>query len=206
MKPLSCLFKLSLSLLLMGIALSAHAEGVNRQKSRIAAPEQPRLPWQAPALEQVKLHNFELGMFAGYGVGSSFECANEKCKKFEDNELDGFLWGGYANYMVRPNSQFTAGVEIDAMRLHAESAVAEWLMSLRARGGYYVTPNLMAYGTGGVAMESEKQSLGWVGGAGLETNPTGNTTVRVEYLHYEFDAQNVDASVDVVKASLGWKF
>lgn len=193
--------------MLLAAVTGADAEGIGRQK----APKSSSaiaLPWDqpVPVAQDVKLHNFEAGVFGGWAFGAEkvLECEEDYRCKFD---LEGFAWGGYANYMLRPSAQIAAGVEIDAMRLEAEQGFADWLLSLRSRGGFYVTPTTMVYGTGGVAWEPENNETGWVAGAGIELNPTKNTAVRAEWLHYEFeDAVGLEPRFEVLKASIGFKF
>jgi outer membrane immunogenic protein len=103
---------------------------------------------------------------------------------------------GTANLPVAP-STFSQTVKIDE------------LASVRARLGWEVTPSLLAYGTGGIAlghMQSSFQTsapianggshniaenngaaeFGWVAGAGLEYNVLDHWMLRAEYLHYDF--------------------
>lgn len=184
------------------MTVGAMAEGM-RNKSRIAAPVQ--LPWEVPATPAgVKFHNFEAGVFLGWGLGE----ADQDCKYCPSSfDFEGLTWGGYVGYMARPNEQLAYGGELDLMRLQGEQAIADWLMSLRGRIGYYVMPNVMGYGTAGMALEPESMDVGVVVGGGVEYNATKNTSIRLEYLHYQFDSNGVaDLSQDVVKASFGWKF
>jgi opacity protein-like surface antigen len=82
------------------------------------------------------------------------------------------------------------------------------LASVRARLGYTVLPNLLAYGTAGlgwghtevgmtatevrrnvavdsVTVTSSASQFGWAAGAGLEYKLWGNFIARAEYLHYD---------------------
>ena len=92
------------------------------------------------------------------------------------------------------------------------SSKLDWVTSLRARFGYLVTPNVLAYATGGVAWakfdytanasavllglsavtaQSATQA-GYAVGGGLEWAITNNWLLRGEYLFYRFDnAPNV---------------
>ncbi len=85
------------------------------------------------------------------------------------------------------------------------SSKLDWVTSLRARFGYLVTPNVLAYATGGVAWAkldyaasaigflysatttpSDTQA-GYAVGGGLEWAITSNWLLRAEYLFYRFD-------------------
>ncbi len=86
------------------------------------------------------------------------------------------------------------------------SSTLRWISSLRGRVGYLVTPNILAYATGGVAWArfdttgfstntgADTNSLlfsdtriGFVAGAGLEWAMTTHWLVRTEYLFYHFN-------------------
>jgi outer membrane immunogenic protein len=84
----------------------------------------------------------------------------------------------------------------------------DWVSSLRARLGYLVIPNLMAYGTaggawgkidyiasnsGGVVPYATSTAFshaqgGWVAGGGLEWMIASDWMLRGEYLYYSFDS------------------
>jgi outer membrane immunogenic protein len=86
------------------------------------------------------------------------------------------------------------------------SRSTDWLASLRGRLGYSVVPNMLVYGTGGVAWahssyaaldafnngtsfsaSASDERSGWVAGGGIDWAPWSNNWVfRVEYLHYQF--------------------
>jgi outer membrane immunogenic protein len=85
------------------------------------------------------------------------------------------------------------------------SSTLQWMSSLRGRVGYLVTPNIMAYATGGVAwgrfndggfstntgadtdtLSFSDTRIGYVAGAGLEWAMTSHWLVRTEYLFYHF--------------------
>jgi len=84
------------------------------------------------------------------------------------------------------------------------SSKLDWVTSLRARFGYLVTPNILAYATGGVAWANLDYSasavgflysattafsntqIGYAVGGGLEWAITTNWLLRAEYLFYDF--------------------
>jgi outer membrane immunogenic protein len=87
------------------------------------------------------------------------------------------------------------------------SSTLDWVSSLRARLGYLVLPNLMAYGTAGGAWGKVDYSAsnhgpgtyatstafsntqgGWVAGAGLEWMISPNWLLRGEYLYYSLNS------------------
>jgi outer membrane immunogenic protein len=108
------------------------------------------------------------------------------------------------------------------------------LASARARLGYLVLPNLLAYGTAGlgwghseitgtisvpndsVSASADANNFGWVAGGGLEYKLWEHVLVRGEYLHYDFakttysfplvGGVNATSTVDVVRGGLSYKF
>lgn len=107
------------------------------------------------------------------------------------------------------------------------------LASARARLGYLVLPNLLAYGTAGLgwghstltasitvpgvfsaSADANANNFGWVAGAGLEYKLWEHVLVRGEYLHYDFAKTtyslpvgvNAASTVDVVRGGLSYKF
>jgi outer membrane immunogenic protein len=109
------------------------------------------------------------------------------------------------------------------------SAKFDELATARARFGYLVLPDLLAYGTTGLgwghstvdetfsgfAAEGHANNFGWVAGAGLEYKLWSNFIARAEYLHYDFgkttynvglDIFNAKTSIDVVRGGLSYKF
>jgi outer membrane immunogenic protein len=88
------------------------------------------------------------------------------------------------------------------------SSTLDWVSSLRARLGYLVMPNLMAYGTAGGAWGKIDYAAsnnggaipyatstafsntqgGWVAGGGLEWMITNNWLLRGEYLYYSLNS------------------
>jgi opacity protein-like surface antigen len=168
-----------------------------------------------------------------------------------DARPKGGLVGGHAGH----NWQFgavVAGLEIDytAAKINASGQVGTFidvcegylpgvvtrsvkfdaLASARARLGYTVMPDLLAYGTVGpgwghsqvnVSMSFDgggtafANNFGWVGGGGLEYKLWEHVLVRAEYLHYDFAKTtystplaviNAASTVDVVRGGLSYKF
>ena len=93
----------------------------------------------------------------------------------------------------------------------------DWFGTLRGRLGAAITPDLLAYGTGGLAYgEIEHTGLiygsdgvtpgdvpniftsralraGWTAGAGIEARLAGNVTGKIEYLHMDFGFDKAQA-------------
>lgn len=110
------------------------------------------------------------------------------------------------------------------------------LATARARLGYLVLPNLLAYGTGGLAwghstlslsatnvpgigtgsIDANANNFGWAAGAGLEYKLWEHVLVRAEYLHYDFAATaysfpllispNASSKIDAVRGGVSYKF
>jgi outer membrane immunogenic protein len=148
--------------------------------------------------------------------------------------------GGFGGGHVGYNWQFgsvVAGVEgdFDGAALSYTDVdrfkhTTDELASARARLGYAVIPNLLAYGTGGFGWAHSKidsgpfaapgdsvSQPGWVAGAGLEYKIFGPLIARGEYLHYGLGSQSINAgsafgadtlkeSIDVVRGGLSYKF
>ncbi|RUY84230.1 porin family protein, partial [Mesorhizobium sp. M7A.F.Ca.CA.001.12.2.1] len=83
--------------------------------------------------------------------------------------------------------------------------------SLRARLGYAVTPEILLYGTGGLAGRSLKVEddvygsdratlLGWTAGLGTDIKLTDNVFGRVEYRYTDFGSKSFDG-IGKVKAT-----
>jgi outer membrane immunogenic protein len=179
---------------------------------------------------------FYLGAAGGYGFGST--SFNSPLSQFDNAKPKGGIYGGFAGY----NWQFgnvVAGVEVDMSGADLTTTSMDFnqktdeLGSGRARLGYSVLPNLLAYGTGGVGwghtsltttpatgldgVSSSQTQVGWVAGGGLEYKVWGPLIARGEYLHYGFGSNTfnfananalptVTESVDVVRGGLSYKF
>lgn len=92
----------------------------------------------------------------------------------------------------------------------------DFLSSARAKAGYLVLPNVLLYGTGGVAWghgsssftstfgnASESLSaVGWVAGAGIDWRVFDRWTVGVDYSHYDFGTVG-NAGTDLLVGSQG---
>jgi outer membrane immunogenic protein len=160
--------------------------------------------------------------------------------KYDDSFFNvkpsGGLFGGHAGYNWQYGSVVT-GVEVDFdgadikgsvpfnRGLSTETTKLDELATARARLGYLVLPNLLAYGTAGaawghievtdanaIASQTVASNLfGWTAGAGLEYKIWEHFVARAEYLHYDFAKQtlpidNVKPSVDAVRGGLSYKF
>jgi outer membrane immunogenic protein len=162
----------------------------------------------------------------------------------------GAVFGGHAGYNWQYGSVVT-GLELDfsgadiktsgvvgtfwdycreAYGDISRSVKFDELATARARLGYVVLPNLLAYGTAGAAWGHSEMTgsvqyfgsgtagtnnFGWVAGGGLEHKLWEHILVRVEYLYYDFAkttyvtpafTTTAATSLDVVRAGLSYKF
>jgi opacity protein-like surface antigen len=161
---------------------------------------------------------FYIGVHGGYGWGDStfpelFHGTTGLIGAAAKQE--GGLVGGHVGY----NWQYgpiVAGAELDLDGADIRGTITgltfktSELASVRARLGYAVFPNLLAYGTAGAgwqhanvsgpnlrspgtaAVTSGFDQLGWTAGAGLEYKLGNHWVARAEYLHYDFDSTLFD--------------
>jgi len=151
------------------------------------------------------------------------------------NKGSSFLGGLHAGYNYQFAPAWVAGLEGDWTSTHAKgsftapwvgtpagpvfpssgttmSSTLDWVSSIRGRFGYLVTPNILAYATGGVAwakfdyagsgscftfgcapgivynITPSSTQTGYTVGGGLEWAMTKNWLVRAEYLYYHFSS------------------
>ncbi len=162
---------------------------------------------------------FYIGINGGGGWGESKDNAGFSLK------TSGGLIGGQAGYNWQYGPVVT-GVEVDFDGADIDKTVTgggklkiDELATARARLGYLVLPNLLAYGTAGAAWGNYEvtpnsggafgsNQFGWSAGAGLEYKLWGPLTARAEYLHYDFarDNKGVTTTVDTVRGGLSYKF
>jgi outer membrane immunogenic protein len=113
------------------------------------------------------------------------------------------------------------GASLDGDNFAVGTSVStDWLATVRGRLGYAFAPNVMLYGTGGLAMsrvsvanafaddhnhgdplggnggaERSKVKFGWTVGGGLEWAVAPNWTVRTEYLYVDLGSTDVNATI-----------
>ncbi|TGS36215.1 porin family protein, partial [bacterium M00.F.Ca.ET.180.01.1.1] len=113
------------------------------------------------------------------------------------------------------------GVKGDDNGIHSKGGFEG---SLRARLGYAVTPEILLYGTGGLAAKNQKIDdsvtgvndskgmLGWTAGAGTDIKVTDNVFGRVEYRYTDYgdkdfdNVGNVKSKDNRVTFGVGMKF
>jgi opacity protein-like surface antigen len=208
--------------------------------------------YKAPPVILSDWAGFYLGIHGGYGWGkTTFDSPFD----FLDGNPKGGLFGGHAGYNWQYGSVVTGlEVDFDGASIKATDTLASGFVCLaacvpaslsrtikfdelataRARLGYVVLPNLLAYGTAGAAwghstltgtltignqsgsVDANSNDFGWVAGAGLEYKLWGNLIARGEYLHYDFAktaysfplifSPNAASTIDVARGGLSYKF
>jgi outer membrane immunogenic protein len=195
--------------------------------------------YKAPPVILSDWSGFYIGLNGGYGWGdTSFDhsyLGNAKPK--------GGMFGGQAGYNWQYGKVVT-GVEVDfdgadvkdtntsPRGFFSRTTKFDELATARARLGYAVLPDLLAYGTGGVAWghstltksiffgefseDSNANNFGWAAGAGLEYHLGHGFIARAEYLHYDFAKStysfdffrnaNASTTIDAFRGGLSYKF
>ena len=195
-------------------------------------------PAAAPVACPSDWAGFYLGIHGGYGWGStSFDAP---FGPLDGSSLKGGVFGGQAGYNWQ-YCNFVAGLEIDFSGADITQTVlgvrekTNELASSRGRVGYLLfSPNILLYGTAGIAWGHSRLSvegisanatqLGWVAGAGLEYMiPIERTCcstrawiLRAEYLHYDLAdtafgfpvvlSPNFSEKVNVFRGAVSFKF
>ncbi len=179
--------------------------------------------YKAPPVILSDWSGFYIGINGGYGWGDS---------KFDapwdvfpgDIKSKGGVFGGHAGYNWQ-YGKIVTGLEVDfdgadikgtdsvplcrdCNRPGSQSVAIKFdeLATARARLGYAVLPDLLAYGTAGIAWghseltgtvvqqntlvsasaDAFANNFGWAAGGGLEYHLGHGFIVRGEYLHYDF--------------------
>lgn len=168
---------------------------------------------------------FYLGANAGYAWGTGKEGAETL-----GLDPDGFLGGGqvgfnyqFANNVVLGAEADFQGSDIKDNRFGFQSKM-DYFGTVRARLGY-AFDNVMPYVTGGLAwghnevkdellgLTSDKTSVGWTVGGGVEYAFAQNWTVKAEYLYmdlgddyYASIGDNSGLTTNIVRAGINYKF
>jgi outer membrane immunogenic protein len=142
--------------------------------------------------------------------------------------LRGGLAGGQAGYDVQLNNNIVLGAagdmswsQIDAKKCAEQGNAAcvlpndsfaegkiNWLATIRAKAGYAVSPGILIYGTGGLAIarthgedtyvdgvhnaEADATQTGWTAGAGADYRLTDSLMLGLEYLYADLGHQHSD--------------
>jgi len=107
-------------------------------------------------------------------------------------------------YLVGTGNIFTVGTSVEA----------NWLFTLRGRIGWTVTPNVLAYATGGLAVtqlqvansftdslgaggagSNSATKTGWALGSGVEWAFDNNWSAKIEYLYVDFGSVSVNSLI-----------
>jgi outer membrane immunogenic protein len=171
------------------------------------------------------------------GVTGGYSAAVFEAEEIDFGGQDPFV-GVYTGYTFATRNGggqlgWMFGIEGDYLLTSIETAQQEggfslkadsdYLASIRARAGVTWGP-VALYTTGGVAFmeqtvtingaKDSKDLVGFAGGLGAEAEITRTLTIRLEALHYRFDAEDfnvggdtIEASTDqtIVRAGLGFK-
>ncbi|MBX3568189.1 MAG: porin family protein [Rhizobiaceae bacterium] len=171
------------------------------------------------------------GAYAGIQAGYGFSGRANDNLIGRDVKTDGFVGGGFAGYNYDTGGGVVAGVEGDLGYNGVEGQrrgvrVRGGLEgSLRARLGYTVTPEALAYVTAGGAgkntsvteggVKDSQTQLGWTAGAGIDVKLTQNVFGRAEYRYSDYGsdtfntgsgAHQVDSRDHRIQFGVGMQF
>lgn len=185
--------------------------------------EEPPAPAPVAELPVASWAGPYAGINLGYGFGGHVKAPGV------DAKTKGFIGGVFGGYNWQQDN-FVYGAEADLgyngtkgsdNGLSAKTGIEG---SLRARLGYAVTPEILLYGTGGLAAKDQKiddsvtgvndnkAMLGWTAGAGTDIKITDNVFGRVEYRYTDYGSKNfgdtgkVKSSDNRVTFGVGMKF
>lgn len=134
---------------------------------------------------------FYAGINGGYGFGP---------------DVRGFSGGGQLGYNYQLDRKWVVGAEAD-IQYNPQPA---WWGTVRGRAGYLVMPDLLVYGTGGLAYQlnsppfnTHGNTVGWTAGGGIEWAFTGNWSAKAEYLYV---APGGGQDANVARLGLNYKF
>ncbi|TIU09211.1 MAG: porin family protein, partial [Mesorhizobium sp.] len=143
------------------------------------------------------------GISLGYGFSGHADArdigVNVKTKGFTGGVFGGYQWQ-QDNFVYGAEADLGYnGVKGDSAGIDAKGGLEG---SLRARLGYAVTPEILLYGTGGLAAKNQKiddgvssdskAMLGWTAGVGTDIKITDNVFGRVEYRYTDYGDKNFD--------------
>ncbi|TPJ85346.1 porin family protein [Mesorhizobium sp. B2-5-13] len=208
---------LAVALGLFALGGTAYAADVVSEEPPAPAPvaELPVASWAGP--------------YAGINLGYGFSGKTKEKDFGVSTDTKGFVgsvFGGYQwqqeNFVYGGEAELGYnGVKGDDNGINSKGGFEG---SLRARLGYAVTPEILLYGTGGLAGRSLKVEdtvlgasdtatmLGWTAGVGTDIKLTDNVFGRVEYRYTDFGSKSFDgigkvkATDNRVNFGLGMKF
>ncbi|WP_192181369.1 outer membrane protein [Mesorhizobium amorphae] len=192
------------------------ADVVSEEPPAPAAPvELPVASWAGPYA----------GISAGYGFSGHADARDAGV----DVKTKGFIGGVFGGYQWQQEN-FVYGAEADlgynGVKGDSDGIDAKGGLdgSLRARLGYAVTPEILLYGTGGLAGKNQKITdsvtgtddsnamFGWTAGVGTDIKITDNVFGRVEYRYTDYGDKdfgslgNVKVKDNRVTFGVGMKF
>jgi outer membrane immunogenic protein len=234
---ISSLEVLLMKRMLIGIAAATSLFGA----SAFAADLSPRTYTKAPAYVDPGYNwsGFYLGGNVGYGWGrsSNSETLSLNTTAFTNNsrnDVDGVIGGGQIGYNWQVTN-WLFGLEADFQgsdQRGTSSSICvgcgnggdnitatltqklNWFGTVRGRVGILATPNVLLYGTGGLAYGevetggslagptnltplgtftfpgTSSTRVGWTAGAGVEGRIAGNWTAKLEYLYMDLGTTN----------------
>ncbi len=194
---------LAVALGLFALGGTAYAADVVQEEPPAPAPiaELPVASWAGPYA----------GLNVGYGFSGHSNAkdigVNVGTKGFVGSVFGGYQWQ-QENFVYGGEAELGYnGVKGDNAGINSKAGFEG---SLRARLGYAVTPEILLYGTGGLAGRSLKiddgvssdraTMVGWTAGLGTDIKLTDNVFGRVEYRYTDFGSKSFD-NVGKVKAT-----
>lgn len=195
---------LAVALGLFALGGTAFAADVVQEEPPAPAPvaELPVASWAGPYA----------GLSIGYGFGG-----HANLQDYNNNiGTKGFVGGVFGGYnWQQENFVYGAEADIGYNGVKGDNAGQSGKTgiegSLRARLGYSVSPDILVYGTGGLAAKDQKVDdgtnsenkgmLGWTAGVGTDIKLTDNVFGRVEYRYTDFGSKDFGSTIGKVKSS-----
>ena len=185
---------------------------------------------------------FHVGAHAGwadvdYGVSQTLPVSPlVTTRDSQDSFVGGFTYGSswqFGNMVVGTDSAYTFGDLESGLNVAANGSSAtvdfKYKSESRLRAGLLVNPNILVYGTVGIALADAEVSGTLVGGGkdddllfgvayggGIETTMGSRWFARLEYIHIDYDDEgfrevgggsfDVDADTDIIRGAIGYRF
>ncbi|MFD1987922.1 outer membrane protein [Mesorhizobium newzealandense] len=197
---------LAVALGLFALSGTAYAADVVQEEPPAPAPvaELPVASWAGP--------------YAGLNVGYGFSGRTKERDFGVETDTKGFVGSAFGGYQwQQENFVYGAEAELGYNGVKGDDngidSKGGFEGSLRARLGYAVTPEILLYGTGGLAGRSLKVEdsvlgssdsatmLGWTAGLGTDIKLTDNVFGRVEYRYTDFGSKDFGGGIGNVKAT-----
>ena len=191
---------------LFALSGTAYAADVVQEEPPAPAPvaELPVASWAGP--------------YAGLNVGYGFSGRTKERDFGVETDTKGFVGSAFGGYQwQQENFVYGAEAELGYNGIKGDdngiNSKGGFEGSLRARLGYAVTPEILLYGTGGLAGRSLKVEdtvlgssdsatmLGWTAGLGTDIKLTDNVFGRVEYRYTDFGSKDFGGGIGNVKAT-----